>query len=90
LVPASAGGSSLAKSSIVELLNLALWNGVLVPVVLSVELILAEDDSDHCHISVELEVVQTLLEGFVLVHDFCVGDLGGLVKSLHSVLDEFS
>ena len=67
-----------------------LGDGVLEANALSVKKSFAQGDHEHGHGSLELQVVQSLLKRFILVDDVDVRDLGDLVKSLDSVLDELS
>ena len=72
------------------LLDLALIDWGLVADIGGVELLLAEEDLEHGDDTSELEVVKTLLEWLVLVHDGDVVDLVDLMETLDAVLDQLS
>ena len=70
------------------LLDFRLVNGRLVADVVGVTGLLAERDLEHGHNPGELEMVKTLLERLVLIHNRDVVDLVQLVQALDPVLDQ--
>ena len=72
------------------LLHLTLVDGWLVANIVRVACILAQSDLEHRDDTRELEVVETLLKGLILVNNGDVADLVQLVESLDAVLDQLS
>jgi len=69
-------------------LNFRFVDGGLVANVARASGIFAKGNFKHSHDASEAQVVQTFLQGLVLVHDGDVADLVQLVKTLDSVLDQ--
>jgi hypothetical protein len=61
--------SILPYSSLVELLNFAIGDGILISEVLSIESGFAQNNSDHGDLSFELQVIESFLKRLILIND---------------------